>query len=93
MQVVYQYLVSNLIPLHVKSELTGGSIPRHQTPFAALHHGRFITGPSDLKSVKTVENVPVVYLHKGNNLRKFYMVIYRALSASVCLFIDGNYLF
>lgn len=66
-------------------------MPRNPTsPFAALHHGRFITGPTNLKTAKNVGKVPRVGLFCPSNAGSYYMVVYRALSASVCLFIEGK---
>lgn len=91
MQVVYQYLIGTLLPANVEAEMQGGSIPRNSpSPFAALRHGRFITGPSNLKLAKTVGKVPKVYLFANGESQEFYLVVYRALSATVCLFIKGD---
>lgn len=90
MQVVYQYLIGTLLPANVEAEMQGGSIPRNSpSPFAALRHGRFITGPSNLKLAQTVGKVPKVYLFANGESQEFYLVVYRALSATVCLFIKG----
>ena len=40
MQVVYNYLVSTLLPAHLEVELEGGSIPRNSSPFTASHYGK-----------------------------------------------------
>ncbi|CAG9859604.1 unnamed protein product [Phyllotreta striolata] len=91
MQVVYQYLVGTLLPANVETELLGGSMPRNSTsPFAPLRHGRFITGPSNLKSAKTIGKVPKVYLFASGKSQEYHLVVYRALSATVCLFIKGD---
>lgn len=91
MQIVYQYLISTVLPANMENELQGGSMPRNSSsPFAALHHGRFITGPTNLKLAKTVGKIPKVYLYGNNSETTYYFVIYRALSATVCMFINGN---
>ncbi|KAJ8922147.1 hypothetical protein NQ315_004082 [Exocentrus adspersus] len=87
MQVIYQYLIGTLLPANIETELQGGSMPRNAaSPFAALRHGRFITGPSNLKLAKTVGKIPKVHLFSGEK-QEYFLVVYRALSASVCLFI------
>lgn len=91
MQMVYQYLISTLLPANIETELQGGSMPRNpSSPFTALHHGRFITGPTNLKTAKTIGKVPRVFLYSSSTAGTYYMVVYRALSASVCLFMDGK---
>ncbi|XP_076264681.1 vacuolar fusion protein CCZ1 isoform X2 [Rhynchophorus ferrugineus] len=90
MQIIYQYLIGTLLPANIETELQGGSMPRN-SPFAALKHGRFITGPSDLKHAKSVGTVPKIYLTKNEMLPKeYHLVVYRSLSATMCLFINGN---
>lgn len=91
MQVIYQYLIGTLLPANIETELQGGSMPRNSsTPFVNLHHGRFITGPTNLKTAKNIGVVPTVFLYAENVPSSYYMVVYRALSASVCIFIEGN---
>lgn len=91
MQIIYQYLIGTLLPANIETELQGGSMPRNSSsPFAALRHGRFITGPSNLKLAKTVGKVPKVYLFSSGKPEEYYLVVYRALSASVCLFIKSR---
>ncbi|XP_066144360.1 vacuolar fusion protein CCZ1 homolog isoform X1 [Euwallacea fornicatus] len=92
MQIVYQYLISSLLPANVEVELQGGSIPRHSpSPFSTLRHGRFITGPTNLKQAKVIGKVPKVHLFEEQCLKEFHLVVYRALSATLCLFIDGSH--
>lgn len=91
MQVIYQYLVGTLLPANMETELQGGSIPRKaSSPFTTLLHGRYITGPVDLKSSKSPLKVPKVFFFSSGKPVVYYLVVYRALSASVCLFIEGK---
>lgn len=56
------------------------------------HYGSFITGPESFEnSIK----VPKIYLfgNSHKDYKFFNLVIYRALSASICLLIDGEYIF
>jgi hypothetical protein len=88
MKIVYQYLIGTLLPANMETELQGGSMPRNSiSPFAALHHGRFITGPTNLKQAKSVGKVPKVFLFSSGKPTTYHLVVYRALSASICLFL------
>ncbi|GLV34716.1 Caffeine calcium zinc sensitivity 1 [Carabus blaptoides fortunei] len=90
MQTVYQYLVSTLLPAHMETELHGGSMPRHNpSPFSTIHYGRFITGPVNLKESTSIGKVPRIYINNDTQPSSYYLVVYRSLSSSVCLFIDG----
>nr|CAH7752102.1 unnamed protein product [Callosobruchus chinensis] len=91
MQTIYQYLIGTLLPANVETELQGGSMPRNaSSPFMALRHGRFITGPTNLKLAKTIGELPKLYLFGGGKPVEYYFVVYRALSATVCFFIKAD---
>lgn len=90
MQVVYRYLVTSLLPAHLEMELQGGSMPRHPTtPFATTHYGRFVMGPQNMLD-GNIGKVHKVYINNEMAPEMFHLVVYRALSATVCLFIDGS---
>ncbi|KAF5296062.1 hypothetical protein FQA39_LY12684 [Lamprigera yunnana] len=90
-QVIYKYLISTLLPANMETELQGGSIPRNpSSPFSALHYGRFITGPANLKTTDSVGKVPKVFLNNGKDATVYYFIVYRALNASICLFINSD---
>jgi len=100
--VLFRYLTHNLLPMSLRAELH----PSHLNKSAGfLHHaGKFITGtasssPSDnpLASVK----LPVVFLSSEDEDETskplpYHLVVYRALNATVCLFmrkvVSGNLL-
>lgn len=94
MQIIYQYLIGTLLPANIEAELQGGSMPRNSTsPFTSLSHGRFITGPTNLKvSGKTPSfgKIPKAYLFNSGQPEEYHLVVYRALSASFCMFIKGK---
>lgn len=92
MQTIYYYLIGTLLPAHLETELHGGSMPRNnQSPFS-VHYGRFITGPSNLKD-SNIGKVPKIYINNDSKQSAAYhLVVYRSLSASICLFIDGKYI-
>lgn len=92
MQVVFRYLVTSLLPAHLETELQGGSIPRNPTAqFSTTHYGRFVTGPQNVQDgTGSTGKVPKVYINHESSTEMFHLVVYRALSATVCLFIDGS---
>ncbi|XP_043465825.1 vacuolar fusion protein CCZ1 homolog isoform X2 [Leptopilina heterotoma] len=88
MRVVYNYLVSTLLPAYLEKELEGGSIPRNSSSaFTAAHYGKFVTGPS---SVNDVKKLPKVFINYSTKPVSLYLIVYRALSATVCLFVDSK---
>ncbi|CAG2063844.1 unnamed protein product, partial [Timema podura] len=90
MQVVYRYLVTSLLPAHMETELQGGSMPRHSTsPFSSTHYGRFVTGPLNLQdSCGSTGKVPKVHINNLTCPESYHLIVYRALSATLCLFVD-----
>nr|CAD7266382.1 unnamed protein product [Timema shepardi] len=92
MQVVYRYLVTSLLPAHMETELQGGSMPRHSTsPFSSTHYGRFVTGPLNLQdSCGSTGKVPKVHINNLTCPESYHLIVYRALSATLCLFVDGS---
>ncbi|XP_060526043.1 vacuolar fusion protein CCZ1 homolog isoform X2 [Cylas formicarius] len=91
LQIIYQYLIRTLLPANVETELKGGSVPRNlPSPFAASQNGRFITGPTNLKQAKVVGKVPKVHLFSVGTAKEYHLIIYRSLSATVCLFVKGE---
>ncbi|XP_014214259.1 vacuolar fusion protein CCZ1 homolog [Copidosoma floridanum] len=88
MQVVYNYLISTLLPAHLEKESDGGSVPRNaSSPFTSFHYGKFVTGPSSSNDFKKLPQVFINYSTKPTSL---YLIVYRALSATVCLFVDNT---
>ncbi|KAL7294576.1 hypothetical protein TKK_0012036 [Trichogramma kaykai] len=88
MQVVYSYLVNTLLPDYLEKELEGGLMPNHSiSPFTTSHYGKFITGPS---SVNDVKKLPKVFIYHSIKPTQLYLIVYRTLSATVCLFVNNK---
>jgi len=118
MQVVYNYLVSTLLPAHLEKELHGGPIPRNSpSPFTTSHYGkyvkiysriqmyfiirlkdfdifdifcRFVTGPASVNEPSLIGKSPKVFINYSTKPVSLYLVVYRALSATICLFVDSK---
>ncbi|KAK6625709.1 hypothetical protein RUM43_006008 [Polyplax serrata] len=91
MQIIYSYLVSTLLPSYVDIDLQVGSMPAGSTS-SVYKHGTFVTKGSITRDSKSVvEKVPKVYLtNNGETSEIVYMVVYRILSATLCLFISDR---
>ncbi|XP_024941079.1 vacuolar fusion protein CCZ1 homolog isoform X2 [Cephus cinctus] len=91
MQVVYNYLISTLLPAYLEKELHGGSMPRNSpSPFTSSHYGKFVTGPSSINEPNGTGKLPRVYINYSTIPISLYLVVYRALSATICLFVDSK---
>ncbi len=54
-----------------------------------LSHCRFVTGPPNMKNEDNLGKVPRVFLNTDSQSEACHLVVYKALSATVCLFIEG----
>lgn len=89
MQSIYQYLIETILPGNIDTDQQG--ILLRTSPFAGLPQGRFLTGPTNLKLAKTIGDVPKVHLFTFDTPEEYHFVVYRVLSATVCLFIKGKH--
>ncbi|MFH4979170.1 hypothetical protein AB6A40_005879 [Gnathostoma spinigerum] len=95
--VLFKYLTQNLLKMSLTAELQ----PEFQVSWGAsapAHRGKFITGPKDLSAEAVIANakdckLPVVYLSENensNNLTPYELIVYRALNATVCMFVSQD---
>lgn len=91
MQVVYSYLLSTILPVHLENELRGGSMPRNSpSPFTSSHYGKFVTGPLSVNEPSLKGQPPKVFLNYSSKPISLYLIVYRSLSATICLFVDSK---
>ncbi|CAG4971775.1 unnamed protein product [Colias eurytheme] len=86
MLTLYQYLVHNLLPKQVEKEIQGGAVT------AAERHGRFISPPDGIKTEEDLQKLSKVYMMREDDTdtQQYYLIIYRTLSATICLTVDVN---
>ena len=51
---------------------------------------RFMTGPPDLNDDKNMGKVPRVYVNTEEIDEECYLMVYTALSATICLLVNGE---
>ena len=54
-----------------------------------LFHFRYILGPSSLIT-ETSPKIAIAYVQIDSKFTKCYLVVYRALNATLCLLLNGN---
>ncbi|XP_059620060.1 vacuolar fusion protein CCZ1 homolog [Phlebotomus argentipes] len=99
---IYEYLSGTIFPKMLQSDLQGGSVSRN---YALSQRGNFLTGGSGqdvtkppriflYSSEETPQKSPKMYLHdseSGSNEKSgYFLVIYRAFGAIICLFVDDS---
>ncbi|XP_067943123.1 vacuolar fusion protein CCZ1 homolog isoform X2 [Watersipora subatra] len=88
MRVLYQYLITSLFPAHYEQEITSsGGVKRN---FTNENFGQFITGSAVAAEDSKPSRLPRVYINVDGSLVEFHLLVYRALSATVCALIKGS---
>ena len=52
-------------------------------------HCRFLTGPPDLEDEKSMGKLPRVFVSTETDNEECYLLVYRAMSATICMLING----
>ncbi|KHN87897.1 Vacuolar fusion protein CCZ1 -like protein [Toxocara canis] len=101
--VLFQYLTQNLLNMSMRAELQP-DYHAGRPDSISHHHGRFLTGTTDVSAEAMIANakdtkLPVVYLSADgttNKLIPYELIVYRALNATLCMFVrkevDANFL-
>lgn len=84
MRIMYKYLTSSLFPTYLEQELQGQGRP----PSGFGHFGRFMTGPPDLNDERNMGKLPRVYVNTEEIDEECYLIVYTALSATICLLVN-----
>ncbi|CAH1273546.1 CCZ1B [Branchiostoma lanceolatum] len=93
MRILYKYLTTSLFPSALESELGGKESPKGAAPTpvgGSAHYGRYITGPPDMKDPTNLGKVPRIYVNTETSYEELYLIVYRALSATICLMVDAS---
>lgn len=85
MRIMYRYLTASLFPTYLEQELQGG---HGRQPLGLGHYGKFMTGPPDLNDEKNMGKVPRVYVNTEEIDEECYLIVYTALSATICLLVN-----
>ncbi|XP_052814392.1 vacuolar fusion protein CCZ1 homolog isoform X2 [Mya arenaria] len=97
MRIMYKYLTTSLFPSYLEQELQASgtsqpSTPRHVSTsnVTTTHFGKFITGPPSLLDEQNLGKIPRVYVNTEVENEECLLLVYRALSASVCMLINTS---
>ncbi|XP_055845097.1 vacuolar fusion protein CCZ1 homolog [Episyrphus balteatus] len=87
---IHEYLLGTVFPKVTNIELSGAALQR-STSQDGYRQGSFINGPEDSETFPNSTKAPKVYLKTGDGeLKCYHKIIYRAMSATLCLFVDVN---
>ncbi|XP_075035768.1 vacuolar fusion protein CCZ1 homolog isoform X1 [Mixophyes fleayi] len=91
MRILYKYLTTSLFPRFTEPELAGRDSPiRPEMPGNLQHYGRFLTGPLNLNDPEAKFRFPKIFVNTEDKYEELYLIVYKAMSASVCFMIDAS---
>ena len=97
MRTLYHYLTTTLFPTFIDKEFQS-SVSKSSQPLLSSrscdkhsHFGKFMTGPPNMNDSSNLGKVPHIFINTTKPNEKCHLVVYHALSASICMFVDGNY--
>ncbi|KAI8797551.1 vacuolar fusion protein CCZ1 [Biomphalaria glabrata] len=85
MRIMYKYLTHSLFPTFMEQELHGG---QNRPPVTSGHYGKFMTGPPNLNDDRNMGKLPRVYVNTEEIDEECYLLVYTALSATICLLVN-----
>ncbi|PIK49179.1 putative vacuolar fusion protein CCZ1-like [Apostichopus japonicus] len=85
MRTLYKYLTTSLFPTLLDTEESAAKGPQ-----GSAHFGKFVKGPKNFGDVNASIQLPNIYIHSESKTDVLHLVVYRALSATVCLMVDGS---
>ncbi|XP_013403432.1 vacuolar fusion protein CCZ1 homolog [Lingula anatina] len=95
MRYMYKYLTTSLFPAYMEQELQGGSPYSSSTNVtggpSTSHYGKFVTGPPSLTEPQNFGKIPRIFVNTGRPDEECHLLVYRALSATVCMLIEGSF--
>ncbi|KAH3863474.1 vacuolar fusion protein CCZ1 homolog [Dreissena polymorpha] len=98
MRIMYRYLTTSLFPAYLEQELqAAGMAPSPGTRHAStsnigsVHYGKFVTGPPNVDNPKNMGKIPRLYVNTEEENEECLLLVYRALTASVCLLINSQH--
>ena len=93
MRTLYHYLTATLLPSFVEHELQSvAKSSSHVIAGSDKKFGKFVTGPPNIKDSSNLGKIPRVFVNSSlGNTEECHLVVYRALSASVCMFVRGDF--
>lgn len=95
MRVLYKYLTTSHFPSSLDTELkeTPKSSAAASHSGGATHYGKFVMGPQNLSDPSSAASkVPILHITKDDHIEELFLIVYRAMSATICLMVEGSQL-
>lgn len=85
---IYEYLTGLLFPKCSAEDVRGGSLTRNYSNGLDTQFGAFLAGPTTQSD--NCKKPPTVYICNDGQCVVYKMIVYNALSGTLCLFVKGK---
>lgn len=85
---IYEYLTGLLFPKCAADDTRNGSLTRIYSNGLDAQFGAYLTGPTN-QSDNCIKP-PTVYICDNDQTQVYKMIVYNALSGTLCLFVKGK---
>lgn len=85
---IYEYLTGLLFPKCSAEDARGGSLTRNYSNGLDTQFGAYLAGPTTQSD--NCKKPPTVYICNDGRCQVYKMIVYNALSGTLCLFVKGN---
>lgn len=87
---IYEYLTGLLFPKCTADDTRGGSLTRNYSNGLDAQFGAYLAGPTNKSD--NCKKPPTVYICNNGQCQVYRMIVYNALSGTLCLFVESNFL-
>lgn len=84
---IYEYLTGSLFPKCTIDDHSSGSLTRNYSNGLDCQYGAYLAGPSTRSD--NCKKPPTVYITNNGQCQTYKMIVYNALSGTLCLFVNG----
>lgn len=84
---IYEYLAGSLFPKY-SDDLREGSLQRSYSNGLDSRYGAYLTGPTTQGD--KCKKAPTVFIYNEGQCQAYKLIVYNALSGTLCLFVKGN---
>lgn len=81
-------MTGSLFPKYASDDLRGGSLSRSYTNGLDSQYGAYLTGP--IGQSDNCKKPPIVYIYNEGQCQVYKMIVYNALSGTLCLFVKSK---
>lgn len=86
---IYEYLTGLLFPKCATDDLCSGSLARNYANGLDSQYGAYLAGPTTQSD--NCKKPSTVFINSNGQYKTYKMIVYNALSGTLCLFVNGEH--